>query len=57
MKVETLIAGGGLAGLSCARILAEAGRPYLLNIHIRPGLRSPFSEWAIAGKPPRPNGR
>ena len=30
MKVETLIAGGGLAGLSCARKLAEASRPYLL---------------------------
>ena len=30
MKVATLIAGGGLAGLSCARRLAEAGRPYLL---------------------------
>jgi protoporphyrinogen oxidase len=30
MKVETFIAGGGLAGLSCARELAQAGRPYLL---------------------------
>ncbi len=30
MKVETLIAGGGLAGLACARKLAEASRPYLL---------------------------
>ncbi len=30
MKVETLIAGGGLAGLSCARELHQASRPYLL---------------------------
>ncbi|HEY5040277.1 MAG TPA: FAD-dependent oxidoreductase [bacterium] len=30
MKVETLIAGGGLAGLSCARKLSEASRNYLL---------------------------
>ena len=30
MKIQTLIAGGGLAGLSCARRLAEAGRSYLL---------------------------
>ena len=30
MKVETLIAGGGLAGLSCARELHRASRPYLL---------------------------
>lgn len=30
MKVQTLIAGGGLAGLSAARLLAEASRPYLL---------------------------
>jgi protoporphyrinogen oxidase len=30
MKVETLIAGGGLAGLSCARELNRASRPYLL---------------------------
>lgn len=30
MKVETLIAGGGLAGLSCARELHRAGRSYLL---------------------------
>ena len=30
MKIQTLIAGGGLAGLSCARKLAEAARPYLL---------------------------
>jgi protoporphyrinogen oxidase len=30
MKVETLIAGGGLAGLSCARKLAEASHPYVL---------------------------
>ncbi len=30
MKVETLIAGGGLAGLSCARELHSAFHPYLL---------------------------
>jgi protoporphyrinogen oxidase len=30
MKVETLIAGGGLAGLSCARELSLSGRDYLL---------------------------
>lgn len=30
MKVETLIAGGGLAGLSCARELHRASRSYLL---------------------------
>ncbi|HEV2355217.1 MAG TPA: FAD-dependent oxidoreductase [Puia sp.] len=30
MKVETLIVGGGLAGLSCARELHRASRPYLL---------------------------
>ncbi len=30
MKVETLIAGGGLAGLSCARELADKFKPYLL---------------------------
>jgi protoporphyrinogen oxidase len=30
MKVETVIAGGGLAGLSCARELHRASRPYLL---------------------------
>ena len=30
MKIETLIAGGGLAGLSCARELAENSRSYLL---------------------------
>lgn len=30
MKVETLIAGGGLAGLSCARELSRASRSYLL---------------------------
>ncbi|SRR5579871_735695 len=30
MKAETLIAGGGLAGLSCARELHRASRPYLL---------------------------
>jgi len=30
MKVQTLIAGGGLAGLSCARELAEVSRSYLL---------------------------
>lgn len=30
MKVETLIAGGGLAGLSCARELHRASRHYLL---------------------------
>jgi protoporphyrinogen oxidase len=30
MKARTLIAGGGLAGLSCARELFEHSRPYLL---------------------------
>jgi protoporphyrinogen oxidase len=30
MKVQTLIAGGGLAGLACARELADGSRPYLL---------------------------
>ena len=30
MKIETLILGGGLAGLSCARELSKASRPYLL---------------------------
>ncbi len=30
MKIETLIAGGGLAGLSCAKALAQSKRPYLL---------------------------
>ena len=30
MKVQTLIAGGGLAGLSCARELTSRGRSYLL---------------------------
>ncbi len=30
MKVQTLIAGGGLAGLSCARELNQASSPYLL---------------------------
>ncbi len=30
MKVQTLIAGGGLAGLSCARELSDASRSYLL---------------------------
>jgi len=30
MRVSTLIAGGGLAGLACARELAGASRPYLL---------------------------
>src|SRR5258708_1129050 len=30
MKIKTLIAGGGLAGLSCARELAKASQPYLL---------------------------
>jgi protoporphyrinogen oxidase len=30
MKVHTLIAGGGLAGLSCARELADASASYLL---------------------------
>jgi protoporphyrinogen oxidase len=30
MKIETLIAGGGLAGLACARSLAQSGRPFLL---------------------------
>lgn len=30
MKVETLIAGGGLAGLACARTLNEKRRSYLL---------------------------
>ena len=30
MKTETLVAGGGLAGLACARTLADARRPYLL---------------------------
>ncbi len=30
MKVQTLIAGGGLAGLSCARELDKASSPYLL---------------------------
>jgi protoporphyrinogen oxidase len=30
MKVPTLIAGGGLTGLSCARTLAESESPYLL---------------------------
>jgi protoporphyrinogen oxidase len=30
MKVQTLIAGGGLAGLACARELADASRSYLL---------------------------
>jgi acetolactate synthase-1/2/3 large subunit len=29
----------------------DSGRPYLLNINIR-GVRSPFSEWAIARKQP-----
>jgi len=30
MKVQTLIAGGGLAGLACARELADGSRSYLL---------------------------
>jgi protoporphyrinogen oxidase len=30
MKIETLVAGGGLAGLACARSLADSRRPYLL---------------------------
>ncbi len=30
MKTETLVAGGGLAGLACAWALARVGRPYLL---------------------------
>jgi protoporphyrinogen oxidase len=30
MKINTLIAGGGLAGLSCARELSKAKHPYLL---------------------------
>ena len=30
MKVETLIVGGGLAGLACARELHQASHPYLL---------------------------
>src|SRR5262249_49746975 len=30
MKVETLLAGGGLSGLSCARLLHEKSRSYLL---------------------------
>ncbi len=30
MKIRTLITGGGLAGLSCARRLNEASSPYLL---------------------------
>lgn len=30
MRVGTLLAGGGLAGLACARVLAQKGRPYLL---------------------------
>jgi protoporphyrinogen oxidase len=30
MKIQTLIAGGGLAGLSCARKLSQFSRPYLL---------------------------
>src|SRR5258708_24974894 len=30
MKIKTLIAGGGLAGLSCARELARANQSYLL---------------------------
>ena len=27
----------------------ESGKPYLLNVHVRPA-RSPFSEWAIQRK-------
>ena len=30
MNVETLIVGGGIGGLACARVLAEAGRDFLL---------------------------
>ena len=30
MKIQTLIAGGGLAGLACARELADSSHPYLL---------------------------
>lgn len=30
MKIQTLIAGGGLAGLACARELADSSRSYLL---------------------------